>query len=69
MNVLRNRLGFALRETGQALERLGCRAQGIDSYLEEGECAARTPACALLLLEQPDADADARAHSPLAAAQ
>lgn len=40
MNVLRNRLGFALRETGQALERLGCRFQGINSFEEESECAA-----------------------------
>lgn len=37
MNVLRNRLGFALRETGQALERLGCRFQGINSFEEESE--------------------------------
>lgn len=35
MNVIRNRLGFALRETGQALERLGCVWQGINSHAEE----------------------------------
>jgi hypothetical protein len=35
MNVLRNRLGFALRESGQALERLGCAWQGINSHAEE----------------------------------
>jgi hypothetical protein len=35
MNVLRNRLGFALRESGQALERLGCVWQGINSHAEE----------------------------------
>eukprot|EP00879_Flechtneria_rotunda_P002688 GHRR01002894.1.p1 GENE.GHRR01002894.1~~GHRR01002894.1.p1 ORF type:complete len:229 (+),score=57.00 GHRR01002894.1:179-865(+) len=35
MNVLRNRLGFALRETGQALEKIGCVFQGINSHEEE----------------------------------
>eukprot|EP00775_Hariotina_reticulata_P007155 gene7155-7370_t len=35
MNLLRNRLGFALRESGQALERLGCVFQGINSFEEE----------------------------------
>eukprot|EP00878_Enallax_costatus_P003104 GHUV01003303.1.p1 GENE.GHUV01003303.1~~GHUV01003303.1.p1 ORF type:complete len:228 (+),score=42.96 GHUV01003303.1:170-853(+) len=35
MNTLRNRLGFALRESGQALERLGCVFQGINSFEEE----------------------------------
>jgi hypothetical protein len=35
MNLLRNRLGFALRESGQALERVGCILQGINSYAEE----------------------------------
>lgn len=29
------RIGFALRETGQALERVGCRLQGINSFEEE----------------------------------
>eukprot|EP00884_Botryococcus_braunii_P018750 jgi/Botrbrau1/5559/Bobra.0023s0042.1 len=28
------RLGFAIRETGQALDRLGCRLQGNDAFLE-----------------------------------
>jgi hypothetical protein len=37
MNVLRNRLGFALRESGQALERLGCAWQGINSHAEESK--------------------------------
>ena len=37
MNLLRNRLGFALRETGQALERLGCVWQGINSFEEESK--------------------------------
>jgi hypothetical protein len=35
--IIRNRLGFALRETGQALERLGCIWQGINSYEEESK--------------------------------
>ena len=35
MNLIRYRLGFALRETGQALERVGCVFQGINSYEEE----------------------------------
>lgn len=37
LNVLRNRVGFALRESGQALERLGCVFQGINSFEEESE--------------------------------
>ncbi len=51
MNVLRNRLGFALRESGQALERLGCRFQGINSFEEESKqahparCAAESLGC------------------------
>jgi hypothetical protein len=28
MSALFSRLGFAIRETGQALDRLGCRLQG-----------------------------------------
>lgn len=32
-----SRLGFALRETGQALDRLGCRLRGSEVYLEESE--------------------------------
>ena len=43
MNALRNRLGFALRESGQALERLGCRFQGINSF--EEECKPAYPTC------------------------
>ena len=39
MNALRNRLGFALRETGQALERVGCIFQGINSFEEESAFA------------------------------
>lgn len=34
MNALRYRLGFALRETGQAVERLGATLQGINSFQE-----------------------------------
>lgn len=34
MNALRYRLGFALRETGQAVERLGATLQGINSFEE-----------------------------------
>ena len=30
-----SRLGFSLRETGQALDRLGCRLRGSEVYLEE----------------------------------
>jgi hypothetical protein len=30
-----SRLGFAIRETGQALDRLGCRLRGSEVYLEE----------------------------------
>jgi len=50
MNVLRNRLGFALRETGQALERLGCRFQGINSFEEE---ITRIPAAVSASLKVP----------------
>lgn len=50
MNVLRNRLGFALRETGQALERLGCRFQGINSFEEE---ITRIPAAVAASLKAP----------------
>lgn len=35
MSILLHRLGFALRESGQALERVGCRLQGINSFEEE----------------------------------
>ena len=44
MNALRYRLGFALRETGQAMERLGATLQGIYSWKEQSEswmCGAR----------------------------
>ena len=34
-----SRLGFALRETGQALDRLGCRLRGSEVYLEESAYA------------------------------
>lgn len=37
MNVVKSalwRVGFAMRESGQALERLGCRMQGIHSHEE-----------------------------------
>lgn len=37
------RVGFAIRESGQALERAGCRLQGIYSYEEERESAGHTP--------------------------
>lgn len=32
------RLGFLLRETGQALDTLGCKLQGNYSYLEQRTC-------------------------------
>jgi hypothetical protein len=35
------RFSFALRESGQALERLGCRLQGIYSYDEISERRAK----------------------------
>lgn len=38
-----SRLGFALRETGQALDRLGCRLRGSEVYLEESELMEKTP--------------------------
>lgn len=37
--ALVHRLGFAMRESGQALERVGCRLQGIYSYEEKREWA------------------------------
>jgi hypothetical protein len=37
MNALRYRLGFALRETGQAVERLGATLQGVNSFQEHSE--------------------------------
>lgn len=40
MNLLqaaRYRLGFALRETGQAVERLGATLQGVNSFQEQSE--------------------------------
>ena len=39
MAALLNRLGFALRETGQALDRLGCRLAGKAPF--EEVCALR----------------------------
>ena len=30
-------LGFMVRETGQALDRLGCRLQGINAFKEQCE--------------------------------
>ena len=35
VRALLHRIGFALRESGQALERTGCRLQGIYSYEEK----------------------------------
>lgn len=32
------RIGFAMRESGQALERVGCRMQGIFSHEEPRKC-------------------------------
>ena len=37
MSYLLYRLGFAIRESGQALDRLGCRLQGIAPFTEECE--------------------------------
>ena len=34
-----SKVGHILRETGQALDRLGCRLQGNNAFLEEGERA------------------------------
>lgn len=36
MSGVFQRLGFIIRETGQALDRLGCRLQGNNAFLEEG---------------------------------
>jgi hypothetical protein len=44
MSFLLYRLGFALRESGQALERVGCRLQGINSFEEEREWPGAAPA-------------------------
>ena len=35
------RVGFAIRESGQALERVGCQLQGIYSHEEHCECVLR----------------------------
>ncbi|CAL8460604.1 g133 [Coccomyxa elongata] len=35
MSGLLHRLGFIIRETGQALDRLGCRLQGNNAFLED----------------------------------
>jgi hypothetical protein len=37
LKAVLHRLGFALRETGQALERAGCQLQGIYSFQEKRE--------------------------------
>lgn len=31
------KLGFMIKETGQALDRLGCRLQGSNVHLEDGK--------------------------------
>ena len=36
MSGIMRRLGSMIRETGQALDRLGCRLQGNNAYLEDG---------------------------------
>ena len=36
MSGIMRRLGAMIRETGQALDRLGCRLQGSNAYLEDG---------------------------------
>lgn len=43
MSVVFYRLGFALRETGQALERLGATLQGINSFREHSERVGAEP--------------------------
>lgn len=40
--ALLHRVGYAVRESGQALERVGCRLQGIYSYEEKCECRSRS---------------------------
>ena len=37
MSGLLHRLGFIIRETGQALDVLGCKLIGSNAYLEEGK--------------------------------
>ncbi len=34
-----HKIGHIIRETGQALDRVGCRLQGNNAFLEEGEGA------------------------------
>ncbi len=36
MSGILHRVGFMIRETGQALDRLGCRLQGSNVFLEDG---------------------------------
>lgn len=43
------RFGFALRETGQALERVGCQLQGIYSHTEISRCPGFITAPMVLL--------------------
>jgi hypothetical protein len=37
MSGLLHRLGFIIRETGQALDVLGCKLAGSNTYLEDSE--------------------------------
>ena len=37
MSGILHRVGFMIRETGQALDRLGCRLQGSSAFLEDGK--------------------------------
>ena len=39
MSGILHRVGFMIRETGQALDRLGCRLQGSNVFLEDGRAA------------------------------
>lgn len=37
LKTILHRVGFAMRESGQALERVGCRLQGVYSFEEKRE--------------------------------
>ena len=43
------RVGFAFRESGQALERTGCRLQGVYSWKEDSKCLSVPVLCKLLI--------------------
>ena len=54
MNALRLRLGFALKETGQAVERLGATLQGINSWQEHGAFPGSAPGAPIIRPRTPE---------------